>query len=210
MVTGGKENHSAEIFKKNVGDGAIFELARILTSMRTQLSQEKYLTFNPGIILGGTTVKDFPDDIYGTAFGKENVIAKTAIARGDLRFITTEQKRHAQQKMFDIVKRNLVGTTATITFQEGIPAMPPTKNNMSLLKLYSKASNDLGLGVVAALDPGLQGAGDISHVAAIVPANLAGLGPVGYNAHSVKETLEVDTLVTQAQRAALLIYRLIL
>jgi glutamate carboxypeptidase len=41
-------------FSSDSGYGAIYESARILNDFRLQLSQEKYLTFNPGLIVGGS------------------------------------------------------------------------------------------------------------------------------------------------------------
>ncbi|MGL5741625.1 MAG: M20/M25/M40 family metallo-hydrolase [Legionella sp.] len=205
----GHEAHSSEIFQKQAGYGAIFELTRILDTMRTQLAGERFLSFSPGLILGGTAVNYDPNNARGYAFGKGNVIARTAMANGDLRFITEEQKRTAQKKITAIVAKHLPGTTASITFQEGIPSMPPTLANETLLKKYSEVSEDLGYGLVKRLDPGLRGAGDISHISAMVHGALAGLGPVGTGAHSTKECLDIPSLPMQTQRAALLIYRLI-
>lgn len=208
IVTEGSGLHSAAIFKKEAGDGAIFELARILDNLRMELSNEKYVTFNPGIILGGTTVTYDKYNARGMAFGKQNVIAKVAFAKGDIRFLTNEQKQTIERKMIHTVKNHLPGTTATITFEDGIPSMPPTAGNLHLLSEYSRASVDLGYGRVKLLDPGSRGAGDISHVAAYVPENLAGLGPVGFDAHSAKEKLDMYSLPIATERAALLIYRL--
>jgi len=209
LATQGKEGHSSEIFQKSLGDGAIFELCRILNTWRTQLSNEKYLSFNPGIVLGGTSVTYDKNLSQGTSCGKENVIAKTAIATGDLRFLTQTQETSAKKTMTEICAQHLPGTNATITFQAAIPSMPPTNNNLKLLQKYSAVSTDLGYGPIKPLDPEVRGAGDISHIATIVSANLAGLGPVGTGAHSTKETLIIDSLPIQTQRAALLIYRLV-
>ena len=65
----GRQGHSSGIFSKSSGDGAIYEAARILNAFREQLI-EPDLTFNAGIILGGTEVT--VDDLHstGTAFGK--------------------------------------------------------------------------------------------------------------------------------------------
>jgi glutamate carboxypeptidase len=204
----GNEAHSSEIFQKQAGYGAIYELVRILDTMRTQLSGERFLSFSPGLVLGGTTVNS-QNNIQGEAFGKGNVIAKVAIANGDLRFISEQQKNMAEKKITDIVTQHLPGTTASVTFENGIPSMPPTPANEALLRQYSEVSEDLGQGVVHPLDPGSRGAGDVSHIASIVSGALAGLGPVGMGAHSVKETLNIPSLSTQTQRASLLIYRLI-
>lgn len=207
--TEGNEAHSSKIFQKPAGDGAIYELARILNTMRTQLANEEYLSFNPGLILGGTAVKYENDSSRGKAFGKGNVIAKIAMAKGDLRFLLPEQKSSVERKIKEIVDQHLLGTTAIVNFQDGIPSMQPTAANLELLKKYSEVSQQLGYGVVKPLNPELRGAGDISHIASLVSANLAGLGPVGTGAHSVKETLDIHSLSIQTQRTALLIYRLI-
>lgn len=208
ITTHGHTSHSAVIFHPHVGNGAIFELSRILNDMRAKLAKEKYLSFNPGIILGGTDVQYDEKASQGSAFGKDNVIAKTAIVRGDLRFVTDKQRKSAETRITAIVKKHLTGTTATVTYQDGIPAMQPTKQNIKLLEQYSKVSEDLKMGKVKALPYGLRGAGDISHIAAIVPANLAGLGPVGDAIHSNAESIELDTLSIQTKRTALLVYRL--
>jgi glutamate carboxypeptidase len=208
LEASGKEAHSSAIFQPTVGDGAIFEVVRILNTMRTRLQHQPYLSFNPGLILGGTYVDDDKNHAQATAFGKANVIAKTAIVKGDLRFLTSSQKIKAENQMLAITQQHLLGTTATLVFQDSIPAMPPTSNNRALLKTYSRASEDLGYGAIKPLDPSKRGAGDISYIAHLVSANLAGLGAVGTGAHSAKETLDIHSLAMQTQRAALLIYRL--
>lgn len=204
----GNEAHSSEIFQKSAGYGAIFELARILNTMLTQLSGEKYLSVSPGLIFGGTTISYDKNKSQGSVFGKGNVISRTAMTKGDLRFLTAHQKLDAEKRILAIVKKHLPGTTASINFKDGVPAMPPSSSNLELLKKYSRVSNDLEYGPIQPLDPGVRGAGDISHIASIVSANLAGLGALGTGAHSTKETLNIDSLPIQTQRAALLIYRL--
>lgn len=209
LTTEGKEAHSSEIFQEKAGYGALYELTRILDATRIQLADEKYLSFNPGLILGGTTINYDKANSQGTVFGKANVIAKIAIAKGDLRFFTEQQKINAQEKISAIVRSHLPRTTASITFQDGIPAMPPDSANLELLKKYSQASIKLGYGAVEQFDPGRRGAGDISHIASLVSASLAGLGPVGTGAHSHEETLDIHSLTMQTKRASLLIYELI-
>lgn len=208
LITEGNEAHSSEIFQEKTGFGAIYELVRIINTMRTQLANEKYLSFSPGLILGGTTLTYDKNSSEGTAFGKGNVIAKTAMVKGDLRFLTEDQKSNAEKKISAIVNSHLPGTKASIRFQDGIPAMPPTSANLDLLQKYSQVSTKLDYGNVTSLDPGSRGAADISHIASFVSASLAGLGAVGTGAHSDKETLDIHSLPIQTQRAALLIYGL--
>ncbi|CDZ76604.1 Carboxypeptidase G2 precursor [Legionella massiliensis] len=209
IKTEGNEAHSSQIFQPEIGYGAIYELVRILDTVRKQLSQERYLSINPGIILGGTDLNYDEKNAHGLAFGKGNVIAKSALAKGDLRFLSKEQEDKAKGAMSTIVNSHLAGTKATIAFQAGIPAMPPASENLTLLKKYSQASVALGYGEVKALDPGVRGAGDISFIAARMSASLAGLGPIGTGAHSDKETLDIQSLGMQTQRAALVMYWLI-
>src|SRR3954451_2211354 len=80
-----RTGHSSQIFRDDIGDGANFELARILDGFRRKLAGEAHLTFNPSLVLGGTAVD--VDDVLskGAASGKTNVIAERAVAIGDLR-----------------------------------------------------------------------------------------------------------------------------
>lgn len=200
-----KTGHSSAIFKDAMGSGAIFEAARIINQFYETLRQEKYLTFNPGMIVGGTEAES--ENHTGRASGKSNVVAAKAIVRGDLRFISEEQKEAARNKMREIVAKNLPGATAKITFEDGIPAMSPQEANYDLLKQLDQVSRDLGFGKIEPLDPGERGAGDISYVTHLIPG-LDGLGAVGQKAHAPGESVDLETLPRQLKRAALLIYRL--
>ena len=200
-----KTGHSGQIFKETMGSGAVFEAARIINQFYETLRNEKYLTFNPSVMAGGTEVEISGGNI--TTQGKTNVVAAKAIVRGDLRFINEEQKEAARAKMREIVAKSLPGASAKITFSDGIPAMPPTEGNYALLKQLDAVSQDLNYGKIEALDPGERGAGDISYIAHLLPS-LDGLGATGRNAHARGEYTDLDTLPRQIKRTALLIYRL--
>ncbi len=203
----GKRSHSSGIFNEYVGAGAIFETSRILHQFYTDVKGEEYLTFNPGVILGGTKV-DFDKLLErGTAFGKSNVVAQEVIVTGGLRFITEEQKENARAKMREIVANNLPQTSAEISFIDSYPAMPPTDGNMEVLEALSEVSQDMGHGPVEAWDPGRRGAADISFVAEFI-SGIDGLGTMGRGAHTPQEYLDLRTVEALTQRAALLIYRL--
>ncbi|MFC4721476.1 M20/M25/M40 family metallo-hydrolase [Geojedonia litorea] len=204
----GKTAHSSGIFSENTGAGAIFEASRILNSFYTEVKGEDFLTFNPGVILGGTDVIYDSDHSKGTAFGKSNVVAQTVVVDGGLRFISEEQKENARSKMKSIVANNLPQTSATISFVDSYPAMPPTEGNKNLLKLLNQVSLDLNQGEVTGYDPGKRGAADVSFVASYVDC-LDGLGTMGSGAHTPKETVNLKTIEALTKRTALLIYRLI-
>ncbi len=201
----GKQGHSAGVFG-NDGYGAVYETARILNSFREQLI-EPDLTFNVGVILGGTDVSYDDPATRGTAFGKTNVIARSALTKGDLRYLTAEQRDKAYASMRQIVAKSLPGTSAAISFHEAYPPMSPTPGNMQLLERYSQASKDAGLGPIAALPPGQRGAGDVQFVAPYVDS-LDGMGATGNGAHSPEEDLELASIQRATIRTALLLYRL--
>jgi glutamate carboxypeptidase len=201
-----KTGHSGQIFKEGMGYGTIFEASRILNAFRETLGGEKYLTFNPSLILGGTTVE--LNDTAGSATGKTNVVPAKLVVKGDLRFISEDQKEKARSRMREIVAKSLPGATAKITFYDGLPAMTPAEGNYEILKKLDQVSQDLGFGKVEALDPGDRGAGDIAFVSGIIPS-LDGIGiGGGRNSHAKGETAQIDTLPMLTKRAALLIYRL--
>ena len=70
LTTTGIQGHSSRVFSETLGYGAIFEASRIIDSFRKELSNEEYLTFNPGVIVGGTDTSYDPVNASGTAFGK--------------------------------------------------------------------------------------------------------------------------------------------
>jgi len=200
--------HSSQIFKEGYGSGAIYEASRILHTFYAQLRGEEYLTFNPGSIVGGTETSYDRQESRGTAFGKSNVIAETAMVDGDLRFISEEQKQRTRETMSAIVALSLPETEAKITFFDGYPAMEPTEANIALMETLGEVLEDLGMGRVESLDPSERGAADISFVAADVDAGLAGMGPVGWGGHTVDEGIHLPTLADATKKTAILIYRL--
>ncbi len=207
LEVSGKQAHSASIFSEDTGAGAVFEASRILHEFYTLLRGEELLTFNPGLIAGGTELDYSESAATATVFGKSNVVASQLIVEGGLRFISEKQKENARRKMKKIVSEHLPHTTASISFTDSYPAMPPTDGNRALLKQLNQLSLDLGQGEVKAFDPGKRGAADISFIAEYVDG-LDGLGTMGGGAHSPQEFVDLKTMNDLIQRTALLIYRL--
>lgn len=204
-----KTGHSSQIFRSDIGYGANYELARILDGFRRRLAGQPHLTFNPSLVLGGTAME--MDEVLskGSASGKTNVIAERAVAIGDLRTLSTEQLLQARQSMASVVATTpLAQTKATLTFDDGYPAMPPTQGNARVLAQYDRASRELGFGAVTAVSPDRAGAADVSFVAAYVKNIIDGIGLMGRDDHSPSETADLRTLPSQTKRAAILMYRL--
>lgn len=206
LETSGSGGHSSRIFGPDRGDGAIFEMARILAAFRSELP-EPYLTLNPGVVVGGTQADLPAESASGTATGKTNVVASRTIVEGDLRFLTAEQRARAEERMRAIVARSSPQTGATISFAAGMPSMAPTAGNRALLAELDRASRDLGTGAVVEQDPSERGAGDISFVAHLLPG-LDGLGALGEQEHARGESIDLAELPRLIQRAALLVHRL--
>jgi glutamate carboxypeptidase len=205
----GTPAHSGQLFKPEVGAGAIYEGARILTAFYERLSKEPYLTFNPGVALGGTQVTIDSTGTVGSAAGKSNVVAERMTVTGDLRTLSPEQLAKAKATMTEIVTRgNLPNTKATIAFDDGYPPMAPTDGNRRLLALYDRISRDLGFWPVGPVDPSRAGAADVSFVAHLVPMAIDGIGLSGHDDHTVKETADLRMLPVQTKRAAVLLHRL--
>ena len=206
LTTTGKTGHGGGIFNAETGYGAIYEIARILDAWRSDLIEEN-LTFNVGVIGGGTPVTIDKDGVRIEASGKTNVVPAVAIARGDLRSLTPEQDAAARTKMQSIVAKHLPGTTATLDFQDNTPPMAPTAGNRALLARLNKANRDLGLPEMAEFPPAKRGAADSSFVAAYADT-LAGMGPSGGTLHAEGEWLDIPSIALQAKRSAILMSRL--
>jgi glutamate carboxypeptidase len=203
-----KSAHSSQIFTDAAGAGAIYELARILNRFYEELRHEEFLTFNPGVIAGGVDVDFVAEPLEGSASGKDNIIAPEAVASGDLRAISVQQRTQAQERMRKIVAAHLPHTQAEITFVDNYPPMAPTDGNRRLLERYDQISRDLGFGPVASVNPRRAGAADVSFAAAHVDMAIDGLGLLGGGAHTPNEFADLRTFQVQAQRLAVLLYRL--
>ena len=203
----GSQGHSSGIFGDDRGAGAIFEASRILTRFYDEL-REPYLTFNPSVIAGGTDVTYDPPAFSGSATGKTNVVPRTVVVEGDMRFLSREQLERAREKMRAVVSASLPRTSAAISFSDGMPSMAPTGGNHALLATLDQVSRDIGTGPVVVHDPSKRGAGDISFIATQV-SGLDGLGGWGDLDHAPGEWTDLDEMLTLTQRAALLMNRVL-
>ncbi len=207
LTATGISGHSSQIFADRLGYGAIYELSRILDAFRRDLPEDG-LTYSVGLILGGGTAQLNQDQTGGTATGKDNVVAATALAVGDLRTMTNDQTDRIEKKMRAIVEQHLPRTTAAITFEDSYPAMAISPAGQQLSRDWTQASEALGLGSVQLAGPMTRGAGDISFAAPYVPG-LVGVGILGEGYHAEGETAFLDSLPKQAKRSAVLMERLV-
>jgi glutamate carboxypeptidase len=207
LTARGRTGHSSGVCGAELGCGAIYELARILDAFRRELP-ERNLTYNVGVVAGGTPAALDADGFRATASGKTNIVAGTAVARGDIRTLSAEQEQRVRARMQTIVAQHLPQTGAELVFAEdGYPPMAPTAGNRDILARLNQVNRDLGLPEMPEYDPARRGAADSSFVAGDVDT-LAGLGAGGGGAHAEGEWIDLTTLSRQASRAAILIARL--
>ena len=205
LIVSGRSGHSSGVMHPDYG--ANYELARIIDAFRRELPEDK-LTYNVGMIGGGATAEMDSGKIRLNATGKTNIIAATAVARGDLRALTQDQIDRSKSKMRAIVAQSLPGTTAQISFDKGgYPPMAPTESSRAILARLNRVNADMGLEQMGELDPMDRGAGDISFVATDVDG-LVGLGPAGSGSHAPGESVDIPSIARQAKRAAILMSRL--
>lgn len=203
----GRQFHSGQIFSPEAGYGSIYEAARILDGFRTAMAGQRYLTFNPGVIAGGTDVGFDTLQLSAKTSGKDNIVSRSTVVAGDLRFLYDSQMVHAQERMRQIVAHSLPGTSATISFNDPYPAMSPSPRNDALLAVLDSASRALGYGPVGVLDPAKRGAADIAFAAPYTAA-INGVGVKGGGAHTPDEFVDLGSLPTATARAAVFLYRL--
>ena len=205
LIASAPTGHSSGIFSD--GNGAIYELTRIIDAFRRELREDK-LTYSVGLIGGGATAELDKDRIRIGATGKTNVIPSSAIARGDLRALSPEQIARTKERMQAIVAQHLPGTTAVLSFDPGgYPSMPPTAGNRALLARLNRVNADMGLEPMGETDPEKRGAGDIAFVAGDTDG-LVGMGPAGAGSHAPGEQVDIASIFRQAKRAAILMSRL--
>ena len=77
-------------------------MSRILDKFYTEVKGEDFLTFNPGILLGGTLVDYNQQQSEGNVFGKSNVVSQSAVVYGGLRFISEDQNLVAMSFVFSL------------------------------------------------------------------------------------------------------------
>jgi glutamate carboxypeptidase len=208
LTASARQAHSAGVFSAGAGYGAVYEMARILDAFQRELAGDPTLTFNPGLIAGGTEVRVDSSGTIVTASGKSNIISPTAIAIGDLRFLRESQKDSARARMRAIVAQHLPRTQAEIRFEDRYPAMPPTPAGSMLLRRFDAVSRSLGYGPVEGDPPESRGAGDVSFVAPYL-TGMDGLGVSGRGAHSPEESVNLNSLIMAGERAAVFMHRLI-
>ncbi len=185
----GRAAHSGGNFEKGIS--AIGELAHKIVAMHALTDLKQGITVNVGLVKGGQSV---------------NTTAPSAEGHIDLRYVRPEQRGPALAALQAIVDRATVaGTTARLEIKGEFLPVTATAEADELFATYQAAAADAGLKVAGEFSGGCA---DSGFTAAVGCPTLCGVGPVGGNAHTAEEYLEVETMVPRAQAMALAILRL--
>ena len=145
----GQPAHSSQIFRADIGAGAIFEAARILNAFREKLAGEPHLTFNPGVIVGGTAVEHSTRADHAAPRSARPTSSPST--RSSPATCGRSRRSSSPREEGDGGDRGGVAAARrrpTITFDDGYPPLAPTDGNRKLLAMYDKASRDVGAGAV--------------------------------------------------------------
>jgi glutamate carboxypeptidase len=149
------------------------------------------MTVNVGLVKGGQSV---------------NTTAPHADGEIDLRYVNPADRAPALAALQAIVdKATVPGTHAKLEIAGEFLPLNSGAVAEELFSTYQGAAATVGLKVEGEFTGGCA---DSGFTAAVGCPTLCATGPVGGNAHTPEEYLEVDTLVPRAQAAALAILRL--
>jgi glutamate carboxypeptidase len=185
----GKAAHSGGAFEKGIS--AVAELAHKIVAIHKLTDLARGVTVNVGIVAGGQSV---------------NTTAPHAEGQIDLRYVSPADRTRAVSAIGDIVNTAVVaGTTARLEILGEFLPLSTAGAAQELFAGYQAAAAEVGLAIEGEFSGGCA---DSGFSAAVGCPTLCATGPVGGNAHTPEEFLEIDSLVPRAQALALAILRL--
>ncbi len=185
----GKAAHSGGNFEKGIS--AIGELAHKIVAMHRLTDLMRGITVNVGTVSGGQSV---------------NTTAPHAEGQIDLRYVKPQDRAMMLGKLQEIIDTATVpGTTAKLEIRGEFLPLSATPASEELFATYRAAAADAGLDIKGEFTGGCA---DSGFTAAVGTPTLCATGPVGANAHTPEEYLEVASMVPRAQALALAILRM--
>ncbi|WP_186577293.1 M20 family metallopeptidase [Aquibacillus kalidii] len=185
----GRAAHSG--IEPEKGRSAIEELAHKVIQLHELSDPDQGINVNVGVIEGGSSV---------------NTVSDHASAQIDIRFSEMEQAEPLTERLEQIcASTDVSGTKVSIHGEINRPPMEKNEKTRKLLRIIREVGNNVDVTID---DTATGGGSDASFTAAIGVATIDGLGPIGGNAHSTKEYLEIDSLVPRTLLLAALIQRL--
>ncbi len=186
LVVTGRASHAGS--QPEAGRSAVVELAHKTIALSELTNFDTGLTVNVGVVEGGT---------------RRNVVPDAARALIDLRVASFEQSNDAVIAIEEVSEKTHVeGTTSILLGGLNRPAMEKNAGTEAALEVGWGIVRELGL------DPqeiSSGGGSDGNFTAALGVPTLDGLGPVGRDAHSVDEWIDLASLADRMTLVAGLI-----
>lgn len=171
-----------------MGRSAIEELARKIQAWHKVTDLEAGITVNIGLIEGGQSV---------------NTVAPHAKAEIDLRYMQLKDRDGVVGAIRAIAETcSVPDTSATLEILGEFNPLNQTADAKALFDHYVAAADEVGLTVKGEFSGGCA---DSGFTAAVGTPTVCATGPVGGNAHSPEEYLEVGSMVPRAQAMAVAI-----
>ena len=178
--------HSGGNYEK--GRSAILELAHKIQAWHALTDLEAGTTVNVGLISGGQSV---------------NTVAPHATCRIDLRYVDPANRDEILSRIRRVAEESTVAdTTAEIHILGEFSPLAQTTASDLLFKHYTASAAEAGLKVEGEFSGGCA---DSGFTAGVGTPTVCATGPVGGNAHSPEEYLEIESFVPRAQALALAI-----
>jgi glutamate carboxypeptidase len=185
----GKAAHSGGNF--SAGISAIEELARKIQAIHALTDLERGITLNVGLVSGGQSV---------------NTVAPWAEGQIDLRYVNPGDKDDVMARIGAVIERSFVpGTHAELTVKGEFLPLTQSPSAKRLFELYVDSAAATGFDTDGEFTGGCA---DSGFTAAVGAPTICAVGPVGGNAHSPEEFLQIDSIVPRAQACARAILRL--
>lgn len=185
----GKAAHSGNNFE--AGISAIGELAHKIVKIHALTDIAKGITLNVGLVSGGQSV---------------NTTAPHAEGQIDLRYIDPADRAVTMSEIERIVASSTVpGTAAKLHINGEFLPLVQSEGSKTIFDAYRAAARDAGLPKLDGEFAG--GCADSGFAASVGTPTICGVGPVGGNAHTPLEYLDLNSIVPRAIALALAIMR---
>jgi glutamate carboxypeptidase len=179
----GKAAHSG--IEPEKGRSAIEELAHKVIQLHELTDHAKGISVNVGLIEGGSSV---------------NTVSESAVAHVDIRISEREQAEPIEIKLAKICASSEVeGTEVELAGEMNRLPMVKNEQTQSLLSVIEAVGEQIGVEVK---DTATGGGSDASFTSAMGIATIDGMGPVGGDAHSENEYLEIPSLIKRTELLA--------
>lgn len=163
------------------GASAIKDAAHAILEIES-LSQKGGITYNCGVISGGTTI---------------NTVPASCVFKLDIRISTIDEMNFAEQKIHEICAKSAVlGTTRKATVLTKRPPMEKTSKNLELLELWNACAKRVGAGEFKGATKG--GGSDAAYSTMLGVPTLCSCAMEGFDAHAITEHADLLTFKTRS------------